>query len=147
MTCVVILFVLAATTIVTWLALSLSERDMKSVIGQQQFSLLSVAAAHIDEQLTTKRLLLASIADAIPAAQRTPAAIQAAIERHAAASAEFANVAAFDSSGRFLTSLRAPQQDNPNVADRSYFTQTLAQKRAIISPPCADACPACQWSC
>jgi diguanylate cyclase (GGDEF)-like protein/PAS domain S-box-containing protein len=135
MTCVVILFVLAATTIVTWLALSMSARDMKSVIGQQQFSLLSVAAAHIDEQLATKRLLLASIADAIPASQRTPAAIHAAIERHAAASAEFANVAAFDSSGRFLTSLRAPQQDNPQVADRSYFTQTLAQKRAIISPP------------
>lgn len=147
MTCVVILFVLAATTIVTWLALSMSERDMKSVIGQQQFSLLSVAAAHIDEQLVTKRLLLASIAEAIPSTQRTPAAIRAAIERHASASAEFANLAAFDGSGKFLASLRPPQQENPNVADRPYFEQTLAQKRAIISPPCAAACPTCQWSC
>ena len=135
MTCVVILFVLAATTIVTWLALSMSERDMKSVIGQQQFSLLSVAAAHVDEQLAAKRLLLASIADAIPATQRTPAAIRAAIERHASASAEFANVAAFDGSGKYLASLRAPQQGNPSLADRPYFEQTLAQKRAIISPP------------
>lgn len=135
MTCVVILFVLAATTIVTWLALSMSERDMKSVIGQQQFSLLSVAAAHVDEQLAAKRLLLASIADAIPATQRTPAAIHAAIERHASASAEFANVAAFDGSGKYLASLRAPQQGNPSLADRPYFEQTLAQKRAIISPP------------
>jgi diguanylate cyclase (GGDEF)-like protein/PAS domain S-box-containing protein len=135
MTCVVILFVLAATTVVTWLALSMAERDMKSVIGQQQFSMLSVAAAHIDEQLAGKRLLLAAIAEAIPASQRTPAAIHAAIERHAAASAEFANVAAFDGSGKYLTSLRAPQQDNPTLADRPYFEQTLAQKRAIISPP------------
>lgn len=135
MTCVVILFVLAATTIVTWLALSMSERDMKSVIGQQQFSLLSLAAAHIDEQLAAKRLLLASIAEAIPPGQRTPAAIHAAIERHAAATSEFANVAAFDGSGKFLTSLRPPQQENPNVSDRPYFEQTLAQKRAIISPP------------
>jgi diguanylate cyclase (GGDEF)-like protein/PAS domain S-box-containing protein len=135
MTCVVILFVLAATSIVTWLALSMSERDMKSVIGQQQFNLLSVAAAHIDEQLATKRLLLAAIADAVPPGQRTPAAIRSAIERHASASAEFANVAAFDSNGKYLTSLRTPQQDNPSVADRAYFEQTMAQKRAIISPP------------
>jgi diguanylate cyclase (GGDEF)-like protein/PAS domain S-box-containing protein len=135
MTCVVILFVLAATTVVTWLALSMAERDMKGVIGQQQFSLLSLAAAHIDEQLAGKRLLLASIAEAVPPGQRTPAAIRAAIERHPSAAAEFANVAAFDGTGRFLTSLRAPRQDSPTVADRPYFEQTLAQKRAIISPP------------
>ncbi len=135
MTCVVILFVLAATTLLTWQALSMSEKDMKSVIGQQQFNLLSLAAAHIDEQLAAKRMLLASIAEAVPPGQRTPAAIHAAIERHAAVSAEFANVAAFDGSGRYLTSLRPPQQENPNVADRPYFEQTVGQKRAIISPP------------
>ena len=135
MTCVVILFVLAATTIVTWLALSLSERDMKSVIGQQQFSLLSVAAAHIDEQLATKRLLLASIADAVPAGQRSPAAIRAALERHPSAAAEFANVAAFDANGKFLAALRPPQGGTPQVTDRPYFEQTMLQRRAIISPP------------
>ncbi len=135
MTCVVILLVLAATTILTWLALSMSERDMKSVIGQQQFNLLSLAAANIDEQLAAKRLLLAAIADDLPPRQRTPAAFQAAIERRASASSEFANVAAFDASGRFLASLRPPQQENPTLRDRPYFEQTLAQKRAIISPP------------
>ncbi|MTW09865.1 diguanylate cyclase [Pseudoduganella eburnea] len=135
MTCVVILLVLAATTVVTWMALSMSERDMKSVIGQQQFSLLSLAAANIDEQLAGKRTLLASIADDVPPRQRTPAAIRAAIERHASAAEEFANVAAFDANGRFLASLRPPLQDNPSVKDRPYFEQTLAQKRAIISPP------------
>jgi len=135
MTCVVILFVLAATTILTWLALSMSEKDMKSVIGQQQFNLLSLAAANIDEQLAAKRLLLASIADDLPPRQRTPANILAAIERNATVSAEFANVAAFDGKGHYLASLRAPQQTNPTVSDRSYFEQTLAQKRAIISPP------------
>jgi len=135
MTCVVILFVLAATTLLTWQALSMSEKDMKSVIGQQQFSLLSLAAANIDEQLAAKRLLLAAIADDVPPRQRTPAAILAAIERHTSASAEFANVAAFDGNGRYLASLRPPQQENPTVTDRPYFEQTLAQKRAIISPP------------
>lgn len=135
MTCVVIAFVLAATTLLTWLALSMAERDMKSVIGQQQFSLLSLAAAHIDEQLASKRLLLASIAEAVPPGQHNAATIRAAMERHASAASEFANVAAFDASGHFLTSLRPPSQPNPSLADRSYFEQTMAQKRGIISPP------------
>ncbi|MYN03863.1 diguanylate cyclase [Pseudoduganella sp. DS3] len=135
MTCVVIAFVLAATTVLTWLALSMAERDMKAVIGQQQFSLLSLAAAHIDEQLAAKRLLLASIAEAVPPGQRNADGLRAAIERHAAAAAEFANVAAFDASGQYLASLRPPSQPNPNVADRNYFEQTMAQKRGIISPP------------
>lgn len=135
MTCVVIMFVLAATTLLTWLALSMAERDMKAVIGQQQFSLLSLAAAHIDEQLATKRVLLASIAEATPPGQRNATTIRAAMERHALAASEFANVAAFDAHGQYLTSLRPPNQPNPNVADRSYFEQTMALKRGIISPP------------
>jgi diguanylate cyclase (GGDEF)-like protein/PAS domain S-box-containing protein len=135
MTCVVILFVLTATIVLTWLALSMSERDMKGVIGQQQFNMLSVAAAHIDEQLAAKRMLLASIAEAVPPGQRTPQAIRQAIERHAMAATEFANVAAFDASGTYLTSLRPPQLGSPNVADRPYFEQTMTLKRGIISPP------------
>ncbi|WP_374580818.1 diguanylate cyclase domain-containing protein [Pseudoduganella sp.] len=135
MTCVVIAFVLAATTLLTWLALSMAERDMKSVIGQQQFSLLSLAAAHIDEQLASKRLLLAAIADAVPPGGYTAATLRAAIERHAAAGTEFANVAAFDAQGQYLASLRPPIQPNPRLSDRSYFEQTMAQKRGIISPP------------
>ncbi|WP_342116854.1 diguanylate cyclase domain-containing protein [Pseudoduganella sp. OTU4001] len=135
MTCVVVSFVLAATIVVTWLALSMAERDMKSVIGQQQFSMLSLAAAHIDEQLATKRLLLASIAEAVPAGERSGAAIRAAMDRYASAASEFANVAAFDASGQYLSSLRPPNQPNPNVADRAYFEQTMAQKRGLISPP------------
>lgn len=135
MTCVVIMFVLAATTLLTWLALSMAERDMKAVIGQQQFSLLSLAAAHIDEQLATKRLLLASIAEAVPPGQRNPETIRAAMERHALAGSEFANVAAFDAHGNYLTSLRPPSQPSPKVTDRNYFELTMAQKRGIISPP------------
>lgn len=135
MTCVVIMFVLAATTLLTWLALSMAERDMKAVIGQQQFSLLSLAAAHIDEQLATKRLLLASIAEAVPPGLRNPETIRAAMERHALAGSEFANVAAFDASGNYLTSLRPPSQPSPKVTDRNYFELTMAQKRGIISPP------------
>ncbi|XLZ71331.1 diguanylate cyclase [Massilia sp. SR12] len=135
MTCVVIAFVLTATTLLTWLALSMAERDMKAVIGQQQFSLLSLAAVHIDEQLAAKRLLLASIAEVVPPGQRNAATLRAAMERHPSVASEFANVAAFDAHGQYLASLRPPNQPNPTVADRAYFEQTMALKRGIISAP------------
>ena len=45
MTGVVVMLVLAATMTVAWVALLLAERDMKSVIGDQQYALLSSAAA------------------------------------------------------------------------------------------------------
>ena len=135
MTCVVVLFVLAATSMVTWLALALAERDMKAVIGQQQFNLLTVAAANIDEQLASKRQLLASIAESVAAGKATPDDIRQAIERHAGAYTEYANVVAFDARGRYVASLHPPQTPDPNVADRPYFQQTMALKRGIISPP------------
>ena len=135
MTCVVVLFVLAATSIVTWMALMLSERDMKGVIGQQQFNLLSVAAAHIDEQLSSKRQLLAAIAESIGPGQRDPQVLRQIIERYAAAYSEFGNIVIFDARGQYVTSLNPPSSPNPNVADRPYFEQTMAQKRGIISQP------------
>ena len=51
----VVVLVLAATVIVTVLALMLAERDMKEVIGGQQYALMSGAAAHMDEHLAGKK--------------------------------------------------------------------------------------------
>ena len=48
MTCVVILFVLAATTILTWLALSMSEKDMGPAVHHQPLGLM---AARVYSQL------------------------------------------------------------------------------------------------
>src|SRR5476649_123010 len=65
MTAVVTLLVLAATAVVTSVALRQAERDMQSVIGDQQYALLSAAAARIDDQIEAKRTLLAALADAM----------------------------------------------------------------------------------
>jgi diguanylate cyclase (GGDEF)-like protein/PAS domain S-box-containing protein len=132
----VILLVLAATVIVTWVALAMAERDMKAVIGQQQYNLLSAAAAHIDEQLAGKRLLLATLAEAIPANRANIDTIRASLATHASARAEFANLVVFDKRGDMMASMREEYAARQfNVASRPYFEQTLQQKRGLISPP------------
>ena len=132
----VILLVLAATVIVTWMSLTMAERDMKGVIGRQQFSLLSAAAAHIDEQLASKRLLLATMAEAVPAGKASLPAIRAALVSHPLARAEFSNLVVFDKQGDLVASIREDLTSRQyNVASRSYFEQTLEQKRGLISPP------------
>ena len=64
----VVLLVLGATVTITAVALVLAERDMKEVIGGQQYALLSSAASHIDEHLASKKDALAELAEGLPAA-------------------------------------------------------------------------------
>jgi hypothetical protein len=83
MTGVVVMLVLSATLIVTLMALLLAERDMRSVIGNQQYALLSSIAAQVDAQMESRKVLLASLADTMPPdAASDPAAMQAFIDRH-----------------------------------------------------------------
>ncbi|MGO4377942.1 diguanylate cyclase [Pseudoduganella sp. RAF19] len=136
MSSVVILLVLAATTIVTWLALLMAERDMKAVIGQQQYHLLSAAAGHIDEQLSGKRLLLATLAEAISVGKPSPESIRQALAAHSSARTEFANLVVFDKNGEMVATMREQLAARQfNVGTRPYFEQTRQQKRGIISPP------------
>jgi diguanylate cyclase (GGDEF)-like protein/PAS domain S-box-containing protein len=136
LTSVVILLVLAATVLVTCLALSMAERDMKGVIGRQQFNLLSAAAANIDEQLASKRLLLATMAESLPAGKTNLTTIRAALATHPLARAEFANLVVFDQNGDLVASIREDLATRQyNVASRAYFEQTLQQKRPLISLP------------
>ena len=74
---VVIVLVLAATALVTMAALAMAERDMKGVIGAQQFALTSSAAASIDDRLDAKKQLMAALANDLPRAARAdPSMVQ-----------------------------------------------------------------------
>lgn len=137
MTAVVILLVLAATTIVTILALMLAERDMKAVIGSQQYAVLSSAAAYVDEQLETKRALLSTLPEGLPpGAQSDPSALQALLLARPAVSAEFYNVVAFDRKGRMVATLRSDSKEpSVDATGRPYFDQTIRQRKGLISAP------------
>jgi len=94
---VVVLLVLCATLIVTLMSLLLAERDMRSVIGNQQYALLSSIAAQVDAQMESRKVLLASLADTMPPdAASDPATMQAFIDRHPVARRQFLNLHIFN---------------------------------------------------
>ncbi|MES2127643.1 MAG: PAS domain S-box protein, partial [Pseudomonadota bacterium] len=134
----VVVLVLGATILVTTVALMVAERDMKSVIGDQQYAMLSSAAAFIDDRLDSKKVLLASLAEALPERVRSnPALLQEFLESHPSTLNEFVNVAGFDGEGQMVASLRAPQQQAQAMSARGkpYFEDTLARKKGLISAP------------
>jgi diguanylate cyclase (GGDEF)-like protein/PAS domain S-box-containing protein len=137
LTAVVIVLVLAATVLVTLIALMLAERDMKGVIGDQQYALVSSAAAFIDDRLDAKKQLMASIAAALPEAARAdPRQLQAFLESRLSARDEFLNLSAFGKDGVLLASLVKPGSPEPmSSAGKHYFEQTLARKQGIVSAP------------
>ena len=138
LTSVVIVLVLAATVLLTLVALLLAERDMKGIIGDQQFAVLSSAAAFIDDRIDAKKRLMANLAATIPAeARANPALLQAFLEKQHAVRGEFLNLAAFDPRGRLMASLIAAQRpaDQLSAAGKPYFERTLAGKRGIVSAP------------
>jgi diguanylate cyclase (GGDEF)-like protein/PAS domain S-box-containing protein len=138
MTGVVVLLVLAATLIVTLVALLLAERDMRSVIGDQQFALLSSAAAQVDAQLAARQVLLASLADTLPLnAGEDPAVMQAYINRHHTARQEFLNLHIFTGHGTLLHTegdhVAVTTALNPR--SRAFLENALAAGKMAISRP------------
>ncbi len=137
MTAVVVMLVLAATVIVTWVALVLAERDMKSVIGNQQYALLSSAAAQVDAQITAKEALLASLADAMPSdAGQDAERMSAFVARHPAVRKAFLNLHIFNRNGVLIHTegegaAVLALDDRP----RAFMQKVLAGGRVAVSPP------------
>ncbi|MES2115061.1 MAG: PAS domain S-box protein [Pseudomonadota bacterium] len=137
MTAVVVALVLAATVIVTSLALLLAERDMEAVIGDQQFALLSAAAANIESQLEAKRTLLASLADSLPPEVGAhPERMQQFVEHHPTVRSAFLNLVTYDRNGV----LRHTSRDGIATLQltewaHQFFEQAMASRASIISEP------------
>ena len=137
MTAVVVLLVLAATVVVASAALLLAERDMKSVIGDQQYALLSATAAQIDAQLEARRLLLSSLAESMPRdLDFDPDRLRAFAARHHTVRQQFLNVVLYDHDGTLRYSFNsgaiAIQQ---SAVSRAFFAQTVSLKRSVVSAP------------
>lgn len=137
MTGVVVMLVLIATMTVAWVALVLAERDMKSVIGDQQYALLSSAATQVDDQLTARRALLASLADIITDADGADTAgMQAFVARHPVVRGRFLNLHIYNREGVLLnTTPDGALALDPGDDARAYFQRTLAAGKPEVSPP------------
>ncbi|MDB5935626.1 MAG: diguanylate cyclase [Massilia sp.] len=137
LTGLVIVLVLAAAVLVTMVALAMAERDMKGVVGAQQFAVISSAAAFIDDRLEAKKQLIAELANRVPPAARAdPRQLQAWLEAQAGLRSDFLNLTVFGADGRLMASLRAPPAGAPlTAAGKQYYEDTLARKRGIVSAP------------
>jgi PAS domain S-box-containing protein len=137
LTTLVMLLVLGATVTVTVVALLLAERDMKAVIGNQQFALLSGAASHIDEHLASKKAMLAALAESLPAAAYADAArLHQFLALRPIARREFSSIEVYDARGTLVDTQSAAMPAQPfSVKDLPYFERTVKHKRGMVSAP------------
>lgn len=136
-TVVMVLLVLLAAGLVAYVSLHLAEREMRAVVGDQQFALLSSAAAYIDEDLGAKKTLLIAMGEQLALADYgAPAALQQFLEAHASLRGEFFNVIALDAAGKLIADLNDRRAiGTANFAKREYFIDTVRSREGLISRP------------
>ena len=137
MTVLVGVLVLCATGSVALTSLSVAQGQMASVIGNQQYALLTSAAAYIDEDLNAKKALLRVLAEGLPAGvYEHPQRMQAFIENHPTLREEFFNLVAFDATGKLIASMNDRRVVGKlNFATREYFIDTVKFREGVISRP------------
>ncbi|HEY0061554.1 MAG TPA: diguanylate cyclase [Telluria sp.] len=140
-TLTVIVLVLAAASLVAFVALAAAGREMRAVVGAQQFALLSSAAAHIDADLTASRALLVSLREELAAAAvRDPAHMQAFLEAHPGLRDAFYNVLVYDADGMVVANLNDRRTvRTQNFSQRGYFQDTVRIREGVISAPFRSA--------
>jgi diguanylate cyclase (GGDEF)-like protein len=137
MTAVVIVLVLLASGLIGFVSLLLAERQMRSVVGEQQYALLSSAAAYLDEDLASKKTLLRVLSEQLrKTTDFSSSALQEFLEEHSSIRGEFFNVAIFNASGEIIANLNDRREIGKlNVGKRKYFRDTLKFKEGVISEP------------
>ncbi len=137
MTVLVGVLVLCATGSVALTALSVAQGQMVAVIGNQQYALLTSAAAYIDDDLNAKKALLKLLAEGLPAdVYAHPQRMQAYIESHVSLRVEFFNLVAFDATGKLIASMNdRGVVGKLNFATREYFIETVKVREGVISRP------------
>ncbi|NGZ86247.1 sensor domain-containing diguanylate cyclase [Duganella aceris] len=138
-TALVIALVLVSGIGTGGISLLIAESELRHVIARQELSLLNSAAALIDNDLQHKRQLLRALTEQPPGQQLGLGQLQELLEAHETLRDEFFNVNAFDTAGNLVASLRDKNAKRINVAERTYFQQTLATREGLISAPFKSA--------
>ncbi|MGZ3181987.1 MAG: PAS domain S-box protein [Telluria sp.] len=133
-TAMVTLLVLGATALVTLFSLLLAERDMVTVIGNQQYAAVSSVAATIDDRLNVKRAMLASLGDGLPeTVLRNPTQLGEWVRAHPAALTEFFNISIVLPNGEFGGSVLGT--GHVSAVGKPYFEDTVRSGQDVISAP------------
>ena len=140
-TAAVVVLVLVSASLVALVALSVAGREMRAVVGGQQFALLSSAAAHIDADLAASRALLASLREELTAAPvRDASQLQAFLETHTSLRDAFFNVLVYDQDGMVVANLNDRRAvRTQDFSERPYFVDTVRIREGVISKPFRSA--------
>lgn len=136
-TVLLIVLVFLAAGLVALASLTIAERKMRVVVGDQQQVLLTSVAAYIDQDLEAKRTLLSSLAEQLDdATLHDPRRLQALLERRSTLRDVFFNVVAFDPQGELIANLIDRRTIGTiNVRERAYFRASVAAREGLISTP------------
>ncbi|RZA33413.1 MAG: diguanylate cyclase, partial [Lysobacteraceae bacterium] len=131
--------VFAATLLVTLSTLSVTERGMKAVIGDQQFTLLSGAASFMDDRLAMRLGQVEALAAGIPPDMRADwARLKPFLTEQVRlwSADEYLNLVVFDASGEMRLSVRdLPPPATLNARGTDYFERVLETRKSVISRP------------
>jgi diguanylate cyclase (GGDEF)-like protein len=138
-TALVIALVLVAGIGAGGISLLIAESELRQVIARQELSLLTSAAALIDNDLQNKQQLLTALTEHVPGREPTLDQLQALFEAHGSLREQFFNVNAFDAKGNLVASLRDRYAKRINIAERPYFQETMRTREGVISAPFKSA--------
>jgi hypothetical protein len=136
-TALLIVLVFVSAGLVALASLTIAERQMRVVVGDQQQALLTSVAAFIDQDLNAKRMLLSSLAEQLTdETLHDPRRLQAFLERRTTLRSTFSNVVAFGPEGGLIASLNDRRAiGTVNAAGRDYFRDAIAAREGLVSRP------------
>jgi len=137
MACVAAFLVFVATLLVTLSTLAVAERGMKSVIGDQQYAMLSNAASFMDDRIVTRITQVESLASRMPPLTGKDDHARLYLEAQAPTwEHEYLNLILLDAAGRQTVSMRPVGGDKRlDAAGRDYFERPMATLRGYMSQP------------
>ncbi|MBI5792476.1 MAG: PAS domain S-box protein [Rhodocyclales bacterium] len=118
--------------------------DMQRMLGEQQFSTVSVAAGDINQELASRLIALEAVAGRIrPSLLNHPAVLQNFVADHPTLLDLFnAGLAVLDSRGTAIASLPASAvRVGVNYMERDYIAAALRDGRSSVSQPTAGTSP------
>jgi len=137
--CVAAVLVFASTLLVTLSTLSVAERDMKSVIGDQQYTMLAGAASFMDDRMAARMAQVQALGAGIPARLRTDwDGLRPFLDEQVRlwGADDYLNLIVLDAQGTLRLSLRElPGPTALNARGTDYFEDALEGRVGVISRP------------
>jgi len=134
---VVVAAVLITTAVIVAVSLYIMKRDIRNLIGDQQYTTIKMIATALDESFHTRRIALRSLSQGLPAAAYNDREqLQTYLAGHTSLTDMFFNFSVFDAKGELIGNFIDQSAIGKfNVADREYMRRTLEKKQGVISEP------------